>query len=98
MQRKRLHEEKDIWFGLAFCVAERRPIKPNREATKSCIKFDTKDGGVVMRIVKTWCENTKEGEQYLRYNYYEKAKRILNTDYYICRCIGLELSDVEIIW
>ena len=51
-----------------------------------------------MRIVKTWCENTKEGEQYLRHNYYEKAKRIPYTDYYICRCIGLELDDVEIIW
>ena len=52
MQRKRLHEEKDIWFGLAFPVAERRPIKPNRKATKSCAKFDTEDGGVVMSTLK----------------------------------------------
>ena len=51
-----------------------------------------------MRIVKTWCENTKEGEEYLQYNYYENAKRIPGTNYFICKCIGLDLNDVEIIW
>lgn len=50
-----------------------------------------------MRIIKTWCENTKEGEDYLRYNGYTNARRILNTDYYICKSIGNELKDVKLI-
>ena len=56
----------------------------------------------MFRIVKTWCENTKEGENYLKYNNYGRVvKRILNTDYYIC--IGkskLEYTcgDVKIIF
>lgn len=52
---------------------------------------------MIMRIVKTWCENTKETENYLKYNGYENAKRILVTNYYICTSIGTELDDVKII-
>lgn len=54
-------------------------------------------GGDDMRIVKTWCENTKEGEDYLKYNGYIEAKRILNTEYYICKTLGNKLDDVKII-
>ena len=50
-----------------------------------------------MRIVKTWCESTEEGENYLKYNGYKKAKRIAKTNYYICGCIGNTLNDVEVI-
>lgn len=50
-----------------------------------------------MRIVKTWCECTIEGENYLRYNGYEKAKRIVKTNLYICKCIGHKLDDVKVI-
>lgn len=55
----------------------------------------------MIKIVKTWCENTKEGESYLKYNKYGKiVKRIPNTDLYIC--IGSEkfttCNDVEIIY
>lgn len=50
-----------------------------------------------MRIIKTWCENTKEGENYLKYNGYIKARRILNTNYYICKSIGNKLEDVKVI-
>lgn len=50
-----------------------------------------------MKIVKTWCENTQEGESYLRFNGYKNAKRILNTKYYICEKIGVKLSDVKIV-
>ena len=50
-----------------------------------------------MRIVKTWCENTKEGEEYLKYNNYKNAKRILNTHYFVCECIGEKLDDVIVI-
>lgn len=38
----------------------------------------------MIKIVKTWCENTKEGENYLKYNGYGIAKRVLITNFYIC--------------
>lgn len=50
-----------------------------------------------MVVVKTWCENTKEGEEYLKYNGYSNAKRILNTSYYYCKNKGVSLKDVKII-
>lgn len=50
-------------------------------------------------IVKTWCENTSEGENYLKYNKYGHVRRIKDTEYYMC--IGcdnyIELQDVKII-
>ena len=49
-----------------------------------------------MRIVKTWCENTQEGEDYLRYNGYANATRMFGK-YYVCTSIGNPLRDVEII-
>ena len=52
---------------------------------------------IIMSIVKTWCENTKEGIDYLRFNGYKNAIRILNTNLYVCRSIGNQLSDVTII-
>jgi hypothetical protein len=59
----------------------------------------SKGGVVVIKIVKTWCENTQEGENYLKYNKYGIVKRILDTDYYLC--IGarnaVSLTDVKVI-
>lgn len=51
----------------------------------------------MIRIVKTWCENTKEGEDYLKYNGYKNAKRLFNSSYYVCFCKGIRLSDVDVI-
>jgi hypothetical protein len=48
-----------------------------------------------MIIVKTWKENTKEAEEYLKYNGYEKAKRIGKTNMYICKKEGEKLKDVK---
>ena len=53
-----------------------------------------------MKIVKTWCENTKEGESYLKYNSYgKKIKRIPNTNLFLClgNTVPDECGDVEII-
>ena len=53
-----------------------------------------------MKIVKTWFENTKEGENYLKYNNYgSKVKRILNTNLFLClgNTVPDECRDVEII-
>lgn len=53
-----------------------------------------------MKIVKTWCENTKEGESYLEYsNYGKKVKRIPNTNLFLClgNAIPNKCKDVEII-
>lgn len=41
-----------------------------------------------MKIVKTWCENTEEGKDYLEYNGYQPIRRLTN---------GNKLDDVEII-
>lgn len=54
----------------------------------------------MFKVVKTWCESTKEGENYLKYNGYGKwIKRLFNTNYYLC--IGStdlkECRDIEII-
>lgn len=50
-----------------------------------------------MRIIKTWCENTKEGQDYLRYNGYKNARRIAKTNFYVCQCVGNKLDDVVVI-
>jgi hypothetical protein len=51
-----------------------------------------------MRIVKTWCENTKEGMSYLNYNNYKPICR-LTKKLWLTRQIGNSLSDiVVIIW
>jgi hypothetical protein len=52
---------------------------------------------ILQNVVKTWCENTKEGEEYLRFNGYKNARRIGTTDLYTCDCIGNELRDVTIV-
>jgi hypothetical protein len=49
-----------------------------------------------MRIVKTWCENTKEGEKYLSYNGYAPIIRI-GKDLWLVKTIGVLLADVDII-
>lgn len=51
-------------------------------------------------IVKTWCENTQEGVNYLKYNGYGKViKRIPFTDLFVC--IGYrnyeKLNDVIVV-
>ena len=53
-----------------------------------------------MRIIKTWCENTKEGEEYLKYNDYGSSiKRIFNSSLYLClgRTMPKVCKDVKII-
>lgn len=48
-----------------------------------------------MKIVKTWCENTKEGMDYLQYNGYEPVCRL--GSYWLVKKIGQPLNDVKII-
>lgn len=53
-----------------------------------------------MKIVKTWCEDTKEGENYLKYNGYgKKIRRIPNSNLFLCfgKTIPKICKDVEII-
>ena len=47
-------------------------------------------------IVKTWCENTKEGLNYLAFNGYNPICRIWK-NYWLVKCVGNKLDDVEII-
>lgn len=47
-----------------------------------------------MNIVKTWCENTKEGMDYLKFNGYEPVKR-LSKSIWLVRKIGNKLDDVK---
>lgn len=49
-----------------------------------------------MKIVKTWCENTEEGQDYLEYNGYQPIRR-LTKDLWLVKKIGNKLDDVEII-
>lgn len=59
---------------------------------------ETKGGREVKKlVVKTWCENTKEGEEYLKFNGYRNAKRIGESNLYEVDCIGKPLRDVQIL-
>ena len=49
-----------------------------------------------MKIVKTWCENTKEGKDYLEYNGYQPICR-LTKDLWLVKRVGNKLNDVEIM-
>ena len=49
-----------------------------------------------MKIVKTWCENTKEGKDYLKYNGYQPIYR-LTKDLWLVKRIGNKLDDVKIM-
>ena len=49
-----------------------------------------------MHIVKTWCENTKEGMEYLKFNGYKPVTR-LTKDLWLVRNIDSTLDDVTII-
>ena len=49
-----------------------------------------------MKIIKTWCENTKEGMEYLRFNGYKPICR-LSKNLWLCRTIGAILDDITII-
>lgn len=49
-----------------------------------------------MRIVKTWCKNTKEGIDYLCFNGYKPICRI-SRKLWLVRCIGEPLKDVKIV-
>lgn len=51
----------------------------------------------LLHLVKTWCENTVEGEAYLRFNGYKNVKRIPFTEYFVCTKLGCELGDVQVI-
>lgn len=50
-----------------------------------------------MKIVKTLCENTEEGKDYLEYNGYQPICR-LTKDLWLVKRVGNKLDDVEIIW
>ena len=47
-------------------------------------------------IVKTWCENTKEGMSYLALNGYKPICRI-GKNYWLVQCLGNKLDDVKVI-
>ena len=47
-------------------------------------------------IVKTWCENTKEGMNYLSFNGYKPIYRI-GKNYWLVKCLGNKLDDVKVI-
>ena len=47
-----------------------------------------------MKIVKTWCENTEEGKDYLEYNGYQPIRR-LTKDLWLVKKIGNKLDDVD---
>lgn len=49
-----------------------------------------------MRIIKTWCEDTNEGRNYLEYNGYKPICRLTKT-IWLVGCIGNNLSDVKVI-
>jgi hypothetical protein len=53
----------------------------------------------IIMIVKTWCENTKEGRRYLKYHKYGKfILKIPFTEYWLCFGVGdyNKLTDVKI--
>ena len=49
-----------------------------------------------MHIVQTWCENTEEGRDYLRFLGYEPLKR-LTAKLWLVRKIGSPMEDVTVI-
>lgn len=49
-----------------------------------------------MNLVKTWCENTKEGMEYLAFNGYSPICRVTKT-LWLTRKIGNKLDDVKIV-
>lgn len=49
-----------------------------------------------MKIIKTWCENTKEGKDYLNYHGYKPICRLTNKLWLVGK-IGNKLSDVTVI-
>ncbi len=49
-----------------------------------------------MKIIKTWCENTDEGRNYLAYNGYEPICRLTNKLWLVKR-IGNKMTDITVI-
>lgn len=49
-----------------------------------------------MKLIKTWCENTKEGFDYLNYNGYKSICRI-TAKLWLVGTIGNKLDDVEVL-
>ena len=49
-----------------------------------------------MKTIKMWCENTKEGMDYLKFNGYRPICRLIN-DLWLVKRIGNALDDVIII-
>ena len=47
--------------------------------------------------VKTWCENTQEGERYLSRNGYGRVKRMGSSQTFKTEKIGKDLKDVFVI-
>ena len=50
-----------------------------------------------MRIIKTWCENAKEGRGYLKYNGYKPICR-LTKNLWLVKRIGNKMNDIKIVF
>ena len=49
-----------------------------------------------MKLIRTWCENTKEGMEYLAFNGYSSICRLSNSLWLVAK-IGNKLDDVTIV-
>lgn len=54
------------------------------------------NGGNQMKLIRTWCEDTKEGMEYLAFNGYSPICRLLK-NLWLVEKIGNKLDDVKII-
>lgn len=51
-----------------------------------------------MSVIKCWCENTKEGQSYLRYNGYQFPVRMGLSRFWFVLKKGRPLIDVTVVW
>lgn len=49
-----------------------------------------------MKLIRTWCENTKEGREYLKFNGYSLVCRLSKSLWLVAK-IGNKLDDVKIV-
>nr|DAU92173.1 MAG TPA: hypothetical protein [Bacteriophage sp.] len=49
-----------------------------------------------MKLIRTWCEDTKEGMEYLAFNGYSPIRRLSNSLWLVAK-IGNKLDDVKIV-
>ena len=50
----------------------------------------------IMKLIRTWCEDTKEGMEYLAFNGYSPIFRLSKSLWLVAK-IGNKLDDVKII-